>query len=253
MENTTFKILFLFILSVTNTYAGWYQCYNYKGTIDKYPITFSIQITEDFFGEKDKKDFNINGVYKYDKHNNPIKLEGRIDFKSNKAYIYEIQNNENTAVFEFNFSTNECTGTWTKLSTKEILPLHLNFVSKLDETSEEQAFEDVEILQSGSLPEFYFVGIYSKLTDDRAKMNTLKILRKRDDSVFQILDFSKIKTPTGNVMTIIYDNVESTDIQTRALTISNKVGRMGGYLTVKYNPKTKKFKVNPKPTVEGAG
>lgn len=252
MKNTTLKILILLILSITNTYAGWYKCYNYKGTIDKYPISFSIQITEDYFGEKGKKDFNINGVYKYDKHNNPIKLEGKIDFKNSKAYIYEIQNNLNTAVFEFNFSENDCVGTWTNLSTKKVLPLYLSFHSKLIETSEENRFKNVEIIQSNSLFDYYFVGIYSKANgEDRAKMNRLKIIRKNDNSIFQILDFSSIETETGNVRTIIYDNVEVTDIRTKELSIWNNIGRMGGYLTVNYNSKKNKFKVNPKPTIDG--
>ncbi len=237
---------------MTNTYAGWYKCYNYEGTIDKYPISFSIQITEDYFGEKGKKDFNINGIYKYDKHNNPIKLEGKIDFKTNKACIYEVINNKNTAAFEFYFSENTLNGTWTNLSTKKILPLHLNFLSKLVDTSEEDKFENIEIIQLNSLPDYYFIGIYSKVNgESRAKMDRLKIIRKNDNSIFQILDFSSIETETGNVRTIIYDNVEVVDVKTKELSIWNNIGRMGGYLTVKYNFKKNKFKVNPKPTIDG--
>lgn len=246
------KIIIFFIFSITNTYAGWYKCYNFKGTIDKYPISFSIQITEDYFGEKAKKGFNINGVYKYDKHNNPIKLEGKIDFKNNKAFIYEIQNNKNTALFEFNFSENNCNGTWVSLTTKKVLPLHLNLVSKLFDTSKETAFETIEILQFNSLTDFYFVGVYSKkIGADSATMNKLKIIRKNDNSIFQILDFSKIETETGNLMTVIYDNVMNADIKTRQVLISNNIGRVGGYITVNYTSKTKKFKISPEPTIEG--
>jgi hypothetical protein len=252
MKNTMLKIIILLMFNATNSYAGWYKCYNFKGTIDKYPISFSLQITEDYFGEKTKKGFNINGVYKYDKHNNPIKLEGKIDFKNNKAFIYEVQNNKNTAVFEFNFSGNNCNGTWTSLTNKKVLPLHLNLVSKLFDTLKETSFEATEILQSNSLTDYYFVGIYSKKIEaDRAKMNKLKIIRKSDNSIFQILDFSKIESETGNLMTVIYDNVMTANIKTKVLIISNNIGRVGGYITVKYNPKTNTFKINPEPTIEG--
>lgn len=251
MKKVSFKIIIILIFSITNTYAGWYKCYNYKGTIDKYPISFSIQITEDYFGEKEKG-FNINGIYKYDKHNNPIKLEGKIDFKNNKAYIYEVQNSKNTAVFEFNFSEGDCNGTWENLSTKKTLPLHLSFISKLLDTSENDLFYDVEIIQSNSLLNYYFIGIYSKLdSEDRAYMEKLKIIRKSDNSIFQILDFSYIETDTGNVKTVIYDNVEVVNAKTKELIIWNNIGKMGGYFTVKYNSKKNKFQINPKLIIDG--
>lgn len=252
MKNLTIKLLLVFIFSITNSYAGWYKCYNYKGTIDKYPISFSIQITEGFFGEKDKKEFNINGVYKYDKHNNPLALEGKINFKTDKAYIYEIQNNKNTAVFEFNFSEKESTGTWTNLNTKKVLPLHLNFISKLIDTSEKDAFKNVEILQLDAIKDYYFVGLYSKQnSQDRAQMDQLKIIRKNDNSVFQILDFSAIETQTGNVITIIYQNVFTAKQNSNNFMVWNNVGRMGGYLHVTYDTAKRKFKVNPNPTIDG--
>ncbi|MBE8724068.1 hypothetical protein [Flavobacterium hungaricum] len=250
MKNILLNLIIIF--SFTNTYAGWYKCYNYKGTIDKYPISFSIQITDGYFGEKQKKDFNINGVYKYDKHNNPIKLEGKINFKTNRAYIYEIQNNKNAAVFEFNFSEKECNGTWTDLNTKKVLSLSLNFTSKLIDTAKNNAFHDIEILQLNSLADYYFVGVYSKQNDqDSAQMDHLKIIRKNDNSIFQILDFSNIETETGNVITIIYQNVETGNSKSKDFIIWNNVGRMGGYLTVKYLPVKRKFKVNPNPTIDG--
>lgn len=44
---------------VTKTYAGWYECFSYKGNIDKYPISLSLQIKEGYFGEKSKENFNL--------------------------------------------------------------------------------------------------------------------------------------------------------------------------------------------------
>lgn len=252
MKHIIFKIIILLVFSINNIYAGWYKCYNYKGTIDKYPITFSIQITEGYFGEKEKKEFNINGVYKYDKHNNPIALEGKINLKTNQAFIYEVQNNKNTAVFEFNFSEKECKGTWTNLSTKKVLSLQLNFISKLIDTSEKYAFKNIEIVQLNSLTDYYFIGLYSKKNSQySAQMDQLKIVRKSDNSVFQILDFSNIETQTGNIATIIYQNVISEKPKSNDFVVWNNIGRMGGLLTVTYNTAKKKFKLDPKPTIDG--
>ncbi len=172
-------LLFLLICGLTKVYAGWYECYNYKGTIDKYSITFSIQVRDGYFGEKDKKDFNVIGVYKYDKHNDPIRLEGKINFKNNKALLYEISNNKHSATFEFDFSEIECIGIWRNLSTNKTMPLHLNCVSKLIDTLEENQSTNIQILQANSLTDFYFVGDYSKVVgEDRAQMNQLRIIQK---------------------------------------------------------------------------
>ncbi|WP_198288047.1 hypothetical protein [Flavobacterium sp. WG21] len=54
MKKTIFAIL-ISIMVVTKTYAGWYECFGYKGKIDKFPISLSFQIKEGYFGEKNKK------------------------------------------------------------------------------------------------------------------------------------------------------------------------------------------------------
>jgi uncharacterized NAD(P)/FAD-binding protein YdhS len=82
------------------------------------------------------------------------------------------------------------------------LPLQLNFVSKLRDQSETDVYSKIEILQAKTLKEFYFVGVYSQKGDYRAQMDQLKIVRKKDNSVFQTLDFSKQENLVGNVMTI---------------------------------------------------
>jgi hypothetical protein len=245
-------LLFLLSFGLTKVYAGWYECYNFKGTIDKYPITLSLQVRQGYFGENDKKNYNIIGIYKYDKHNDPIRLEGKINFENNKGLLYEISDNKHAAVFEFDFSKIKCDGVWRNLSTNKTLPLHLNFVSQLIDTLEESQFAKIEILQAISLTDFYFVGEYLKVVGvDRAEMNKLKIIRKKDNVIFQTIDFSKVKSQTGNVMTIIFDNVAIIDVKTMEFNVSNNIGRIGGFLTVHFNAKTQKFKLNPKPIVDG--
>ncbi|MBS7256310.1 hypothetical protein [Flavobacterium branchiicola] len=241
-----------FLLVITNSYAGWYECFGYKGKIDKYPISLSFQIKEGYFGEKNKKNFNLIGVYKYESHNNPIRLEGKLDFKKNKVLLYEINNGKYTATFEFEFSKDKSVGVWTNLATNKQLSLELSNTSILIDQIEENEFNNIEILQAASFTEFYFIGEYSKKENyDKAQMDRLKIINKKDNTVFQIIDFSKIKTLTGNIMTIIFDNVEIIDTKKKQFIVWNDVGRMGGYLTITFNSKTKKFKLDPNPVIDG--
>ncbi len=252
MKSTTLITLtILIIFGFIKADAGWYECYNFSGTIDKSPITLSIQMREDYFGEKNKKDFNIIGVYKYDKNNAPIKLEGRRNSGDNKVVLYEVTGEKQTAAFEFEFSENESKGFWKNLSTAQKLPLNLKYVSKITDTAQENEFSNVEILQANSLKDFYFTGVYSKIKNQAdAQMTELKIIRKTDNSVFQTLNFSKVEAPMGNLMTIIFDNIEA-DNKSKNFTIWSKIGRTGGYLTVNYNLKKKKFILNPNPKIDG--
>lgn len=243
---------FLLLISVAHVYAGWYQFYNFKGVIDKYPITFSIQVRPGYFGEKAKKDYNIIGVYKYDKHNQPIRLEGKIDFTTNKALLYEITNSKYSATFEFDFSTTASNGVWTNLQTNKSLPLQLQYQSSLIDTAENSQADAIEILQTNSLKDFYFTGIYTKKPGvDRAQMTDLRIINKKDNTVFQVIDLLLVETQTGNVATIIFDNVNIADVKTKKIMILNNIGRVGGYITLTFDEKTKKFILNPEPTIEG--
>jgi len=255
MKRQIFTILLVLLcFGLTNVYAGWYECYNFKGTIGNYPITLSIQIRKGYFGEKEKKNFNVIGVYKYDKFNNPINLEGKIDFATNKASLYEITGNKYTATIEFEFTKGSPQGVWKNLATKKVLPLELKYISQLLDTVAENEVSDVGILQTNSLPDFYFVGDYSKIAGaDRAQMNKLNIIRKKDNSIYQTIDFSKINSQTGNVMTIIFSNVEILDENKQRLKVTNNIGRVGGFLTIVFNSKTKRFILNPEPRGDGPG
>ncbi len=92
---------------------------------------FPSKLKKAILEKKTKKSFNLIGVYKYDNHNNPIRLEGAIDFKKNKILLYEISNEKYTATFEFEFSKEKCVGVWTNLSTNQHLSLQLTNTSIL--------------------------------------------------------------------------------------------------------------------------
>jgi hypothetical protein len=245
---TSFLIFFAF----TKASAGWYICYNYVGTIDnKLPIHLCIQIENDW--GHPQKIRNVFGIYVYDNHNNPIKLKGTLtDGKT--LELYEFVAKQKTAVFKFDLSLNdESNGNWQNLKTKEMLPINLKKISYLydDEGSipypvQDFKMESVAILQNASFEKFYFIGIYSMNTAyQSAHMTELKIMNKRDNTVFQTIDFTKLDFSVGNIMTIIFDNVEIRDKQEFIVTYKDR--QMGSNLVIKYNPKTKKFKLNPKP------
>ena len=80
-------------------------------------------------------------------------------------------------------------------------------------------------------------------------MRELKIINKETNETFQTLNFEPIETPTGNVMTIIYDNIMTG--KGNDFLISNQIGRVGGYLNVNFNIKNKQFVLNPEPVAEG--
>jgi hypothetical protein len=245
MSRTLFLLLLFTVLNQTNVYAGWYECYNFEGSIDQYPITLSIQVREGLFGEdaQPKKKFNIIGVYKYDRFNDVIRLEGTVNFKTKKVLLYELDNEKQTATFEFDFSEGTCSGVWTNLLTAKELPLQLNFVSKLRDQSETDVYSKIEILQAKTLKEFYFVGVYSQKGNYRAQMDQLKIVRKKDNSVFQTLDFSKQENLVGNVMTIIYDNIGVPSLDSKEFTVTEDVGKMGDEIVIKFNAKKQLFKI----------
>jgi hypothetical protein len=252
IKKTLITLTMLIAFGFVRAEAGWYECYNFSGTIDKSPITLSLQIRAGYFGEKEKRHFNVIGLYKYDRVGVPVRLEGVRNTANDKVVLYELRGEKRTATFEFVFSENEAAGSWKNLSTNEERPLNLKFVSGLTDTATENQFAGIEILLADSLKDFYFVGVYSKNREQEdAEMKRLKIFRKKDGSLFQTLDLSAAETPAGNLMTVIFDNVEAGP-KSKNFTIASKAGRTGGYFKVNYDLRKKRFVFDPKPVIEGA-
>jgi hypothetical protein len=248
MKTKLIVLVVTLILTSVKTFAGWYNTYNYTGLIDRYPVTLSFQIKESYFGEPAKKHYNVIGVYKYDKVNHPIRLEGVFNQSTQEIKIYEIgTNNRVSATLHLNFSPQQLTGTWSRGKSK--LKVNLRLVNRLSDRSDE-AFDNIQILQFPSLQHYYFIGVYAKKSKStEAHMRGLKIIDKATNKTFQTINFEKIETPTGNVMTIIYDNI--TTGKGNDFLISNQIGRVGGYLNVNFNVKNKQFVLNPEPVAEG--
>ena len=237
--------------------AGWYECYNFKGSIDDYAITFSIQYRPGYFGAS--PDLNMIGVYKYDRHNTPIRTKGTWTKADGVMVVDELDGDGNsTAVFRLEESApGVWRGTWKLTEGGRERQVELHQTSQLDDREQEYAFNGIEMLQAMSLPDYYFIGVYEKDSspNSNAYMTALKIVRKQDGSVFQTLSFEDYFHDVGNVSTIIYDNVEQigTDEVSNGFILWCDVGRMGGYYDVTFDAAINRFEIDPEPFIDGVG
>jgi hypothetical protein len=249
------KLILIYILwGVTQLHAGWYEVYSFKGMIaGKYPIELLIQ-TKDTYSSKNKKIYDLVGIYKYDKFNTPIALEGKID--NGEIELYVVKNKKKVEKFSFSFSKKESIGTWTNLKSKKSMPLSLEYVNTLDDR-ERKAFNNVEILQKMTLKDYYFVGVYMLEEDSypSSRMSSLKIINKKTDKLFQEIDFTSYDVPVGNIMTIIFDHIEYVDLKNKMTKFQlwNGMGRMGGLFTFYWDSKSRKFLRSSTVHVEGQG
>ncbi len=228
--------------ATTNAYAGWYECYNFEGTIGKFPVTLSMQVRKGYFGKPAKKKFNVIGIYKYNKYNSPIKLEGIFDEHNKQVTLYEVTGKNYSAVLQFGFSEKQCAGIWQNKATLNKLPVSLMFVSKLLDLERKQAFSSVDILQAQSLTRFYFIACYDKVNSaDKAVLSELKIIQKSNGKIFQVIDLSKIDDAIGNVITVIYDNLEVVDAKKQIVGLSRNVGNDQAPLLIKWNTASRRF------------
>ncbi|MVN90490.1 hypothetical protein [Mucilaginibacter aquatilis] len=235
-------LFFILFCATTNAYAGWYECYNFEGTIGKFPITLSMQVRKGYFGEPAKKKFNVIGVYKYNKYNSPIRLEGIFDERSKQVTLYEVSGKSYSAVLQFVFSEKQCPGSWQNKATVNKLRVSLTFVSKLLDLEPEQVFSGVDILQAQSLTRFYFIACYNKVSGaDKAVLSELKIFQKNNGKIFQVIDLSNVEDAIGNIMTIIYDNLEVVDAEKQKVGLSRNVGNDQAPLIIEWNASSKRF------------
>ena len=247
-----FLLLLLLVTGIGGVRAGWYDCYNFKGMIGSYPITVSVQLRPGYFGEAHKKHFNVVGVYAYDKYHQPIRLEGMLDTTTKQVILYELQEERYTATLQFSLAGGDA-GVWRDSATHKTLPLMMQLVSRLQDIHRSTAFSDVEMLQFQSLPDVFFIGVYSKAAGmEDAEMKTLKIVGKKDGQVRQVLDLTNEEVAAGNLMTIIYDNVWVVKpVSKRGFIVHNKLGRIGAYQVVNYDAGRKRFVVQREIVVEG--
>ena len=145
-------IILLFVSSTVS--AGWYECYNFKGHIDSYPVSFSLQYRPGYFGAS--PDLNIIGVYKYDRHNTPIRTKGTWTKADGVMVVHELDGDGNsTAIFRLEESAHGVwRGTWKLAGGDREREVELHLTSQLDDREQEYAFNGIEMLQAMSLPDY---------------------------------------------------------------------------------------------------
>jgi hypothetical protein len=103
-------LLLITLLSVTtNVFAGWYNCYSYKGQIADVNVHVYLQFRE--INATSKDTIPVSGIYKYDNHNDPIELKG-ILIKGKTLELSEYHNNVSTAKLNFQWHEQSLDGLW---------------------------------------------------------------------------------------------------------------------------------------------
>ncbi len=72
-------------------------------------------------------------------------------------------------------------------------------------------------------------------------MGKLKIIRKSNGKVFQIIDLAKMEEPTENVMTIIFCNVEVVNSEEQIIRLSRNVGNDQSILLIEWHARLRHF------------
>jgi hypothetical protein len=238
--------------SFSNVLGGWFECYNYVGSIDKYPITLSIQIFCRHCSDiKDRKILTVEGIYKYDRINNPIKLKGKIDTTTNNVVIKEFNKNIPVATMNFIFTTDIINGKWISLINNNIRSINLKYLSQITDTfnvyaNKIKVYQKADILMFSSTKNRYFVGEYEYNFEgnsdsiDRAIMTRLKIIDKKSNNIIYNIDLSHYYSINlfGNLMTVIYENVK---VINNGFSIAEGSGMMGSIINFHYNPNKNEF------------
>lgn len=248
-------IYIYFIFGCARCFGGWYECYNYEGKIGKYPIIVSLQIMSK--DSPQAQHIEVMGNYRYASRNEPILLVGNLDIKDSQMTIYEFKKSmingdfnsvnekksDSAAVFRFKLDLKTVNGSWTDIKSRKSLPLHLKFVSRLNDIHPVGSGEIVEIPQNFSTPTKYFVGgyRYNPAEDSQGKMIFLKIHNKSNNSLFQIMDFSKYSVPMGNVSTPIHANVSITE---NGFWVWANIGKMGAEVEFLFDKKKNRYKIS---------
>ena len=234
-------LLLITLLSVTtNVFAGWYNCYSYKGQIADVNVHVYLQFRE--INATSKDTIPVSGIYKYDNHNDPIELKG-ILIKGKTLELSEYHNNVSTAKLNFQWHEQSLDGLWK--SDKKSYKITLTKIGSLVDTKTEGINKSTEILMASSFKDEYLIGIYYKEPNDyRARLSELRILNKKTNEVKQLIAFDRNDRPVGNVSTVIFEAIrvwENLDKAERAIEVEEDDGRGGQSFFMTYNNEKNKF------------
>jgi len=235
-----YLLLIASIFLTTNVFAGWYNCYSYKGQIAGANVHVYLQLME--INATSRDTIPVSGIYVYDNHNDPIELRGAL-IKETILDLTEYHDNVKFANLKFQWDQQSLDGLWK--SDKKSYKITLTKIGSLSDLKMEYTNKPTEILMASSFREEFLIGIYYKERDDnRARLSELRILSKKTNEVNQVIKFSRNDRPVGNVSTVIFDNVrawENLDKGERAIEVDEDDGHMGQSFFITYNRENKKF------------
>lgn len=236
------RLLLTIVLQVLalQVFAGWYECYTYKGQVAGVNVKAYIQLRE--INATSKDSIPVSGIYKYENINEPIVLEGYL-INNKSLELIEYHDNVAFAKLTLQWGNKTLDGKWE--SDRKNYKICLMETGKLIDTESELVNDSVDILMSSLFREEYIMATYYKSEDDyRARISELKIISKQINQVRHIIKFEHEDTPVGNIMTTIFANItawEKTVDSEKSLEIVEDVGRMGESYFMTYNSKTNTF------------
>lgn len=234
MRHFLFLLLLFFVSG--KAFAGWFECYSFKGKLAGADIHMYIQLMKIHSNNKDST--IVIGLYKYDKINTPIKLRGAI-LNDRTLKLTEYHNEEPSAQMVLNWGSNHLEGTWE--GPQRSYSIQLQKVGYLSDLDFKRVNEPTEILMESSSSEEYLVGVYSKkATDLRAKMTSLHVIDKKTNEIRQLIKFDESDLPIGNIMTEIFSNISMIK-SPKSLLINVDDGHMGGSYFMTYNESLQKY------------
>ncbi len=173
---TIFKSTLL-ALSILCLAANIFGQVSYSGFVGEVPVTMVTNIYSDGVG---------NATYVYDKFDEPIRLDGKLN---KKKLIFSEKNVRNltraTLTFDtFDTKANEIKGVWKDTKTGKTLDIKLKKDFEIRSWESGEAAER-ELIQSDSLPDRYF-----KVVVSNNKAVAVKIFEKKTDRLLQKIELN---------------------------------------------------------------
>lgn len=237
-------LILIFSLFLFKMYAGTYICYVYKGTIGKDSVSFYFQLTRRFSDIKNV-DLAAYAVVSFVKNNQPLYFKGIIYKKDNAVDLKY----DNQKEIKFTFTNQDKIRGCYFSDGNSKHELVLTKTGKMIDTLYKGKVSPVDILMSASTPNYYLLATYEKNESPySAQMQKLKIFNKSTNKLFQEIDFTSIPTQTGNVISVIFNNVQIVDYNKDGyddILIWNKYEKMGSAMYAVFNPAKQKFDLLP--------
>ncbi|HNP18266.1 MAG TPA: hypothetical protein PKL31_07535 [Fulvivirga sp.] len=221
------------------TFAGWYECHTYRGTLAGARIHLYLQFMNIHSTSKDS--IIVKGIYKYDKINEPINLRGVL-LNQRVLKLTEFHDDNPFAELLMEWGKDNVDGIWN--SSNKSYKIQLEKVGYLSDIDEKRVNEPTDIMMESAFKNEYLIGTYLKTTlDQRAKMTQLKVIDKKTNQLKHLIKFDNKDKPIGNVMTDIFSNVTIWKTP-KALLINVDDGHMGGSFFMTYNESLHEFVID---------